>query len=119
MAKKGFWLGIPVMVLVFGLMLACSGASSPSDAVKQFYAACEKGDANAAAELMTADAAPWASMFMSQLAGQIAETGGIVETSEVINGETAVVTITLKDGSTNDFDLVKVDGKWKITLNKG
>jgi hypothetical protein len=45
---------------------------------------------------------------------QIGSKGPVVKTSEQINGNTAKVTITQKNGDTSTVSLVKIDDKWKI-----
>jgi hypothetical protein len=97
---------------------ACGGGNSPSSVVRQLFTAIEKSDTDKINEVMTAEAAPLMLMFAEKAKGMIKEQGKIVKTDEKIDGDTATVTVTFEDGSTEDFSLIKVDGKWKITMEK-
>jgi hypothetical protein len=55
---------------------------------------------------------------MEKAKGMVAAKGGITNTEETIDGDTAIVETTFKDGSTEELNLVKVDGKWKVTIDK-
>ena len=119
MKKKLFLISLLSAMLVIGLIaIACSkGEGSPSDVVKQFYAAVEKGDVKTALELVTYSSPEKEKEFkdlLSLMPGIIAMIGGIVNTEESINANTAVVRVTSKDGGTDRWDLVKIGGKWKI-----
>ena len=48
----------------------------------------------------------------------MAEKGGIAKTEETIDGDRATVIVTYNDGSTDDIKLVKVNGKWQISMEK-
>lgn len=119
MMKKLSLLGLISAALVIGFVfINCGGGSSPSIVVRQLYTAFEKGDTQKINELMTPESAQMMSMFAEKIRGQVTSSGGIVKTEHKINGDTAVVTATFKDGSTEDYDLVKIDGKWKVTIKK-
>ena len=120
MKRKMFLVGLISFMMIIGLTFtACgSGGGSPSNVAKQFYTALEKGDAKAAGELMTPESAQMIVMFMEKAKGAITDKGGIDHSEETINGDTAIVKTTFKDGSTEELSLVKVDGKWKVTIDK-
>ena len=120
MKKNLFSIGLVSLILIIGLALAgCSkGGGSPSSIARQFYAALEKSDSKAIGELMTPDAAATMLVFAEKAKGMIAAKGSIKSTKETINGNTAVVKATFTDGSTEELNFVKVDGKWKVTIEK-
>jgi hypothetical protein len=55
---------------------------------------------------------------MEKAKGQMVDKKGVASTEEKIDGDKAVVKVTYKDGSTDDINLIKVDGKWKVTVAK-
>jgi ketosteroid isomerase-like protein len=116
MKKAWSWFGIIGLMLIIGVAIGCSKGGSPSNVVKQFIVAIEKGDAKAIGELATPEAAQIVLMFGEKMKGMVAAKGGITNTKETINGDTAVVEITYKDGSKGEMNLVRVDGKWKVTM---
>jgi len=104
--------------LVFG-MASCGGGGGPTAAAKGFVAAVEKGgDAKALEKYATAETAGLIAMFGEKAKTSITEKGKITDTSEEIDGDTAKVTLTFANGETEDLDLVKVDGKWKVSIKK-
>jgi hypothetical protein len=110
---------ISLMLVIGFLVIGCGkGGGSPSDVAKQLYTALEKGDAKTVGELMTPEAAQTMTMFMEKVKGMVVAKGGITNTEETIDGDTAVVKTTFKDGTTGELEFVKVDGKWKATINK-
>jgi hypothetical protein len=120
MRRTLYFAGFIGFILIIGLtVFGCAkGGGSPSSVSKQFYTALEKGDTKAVNELMTPESAEMMAMFMEKAKGTIASKGGVTKTEETINGDTAVVKTTFKDGSTEELNLVKVDGKWKIIMKK-
>jgi hypothetical protein len=57
-------------------------------------------------------------MFGTKAQGMVTENGKIKTMVESVNGDTAVVKVTFENGEEEDIDLVKVDGKWKVTISK-
>jgi len=102
------------LVFIFG----CSGAGSPSSVVRKFCAAVEKGDAKAIEQAATPETVQLIAIFGEKAKGIMTANGKIKSTTEEIKGETAVVTVTFENGETENFDLVKIDGKWKVTISK-
>jgi len=120
MKKYLFSIGIVCFALIVTFTLIGCGkvGNSPSSVARKFYTALEKGDSKAIGEVMTPEAAQMMAMFMEKAKGMIVAKGGIVKTEEEIDDDTAVVTTTFKDGTTEELNLVKIDGKWKVTIDK-
>jgi ketosteroid isomerase-like protein len=102
------------------LLIGCNLATStPTKVVKDFHAAVEKGDTKAFPELMTPKAAEFITPFAEKAKGQAQKEGKkIANTKETIDGDKAVVEVTYEDGETSKFDLLKLEGKWKIDIKK-
>jgi len=94
----------------------CSASNSPTNVVKQFIAIVENGDAKNYSKVMTPESASQVAMFGEKAKTALVAKNGIASTKETINGDKAVVEVTFKDGSTEKFELVKVDGKWKVAI---
>jgi len=118
MKKYVYLIGIVSIVLITGMIFISCAGGSPSSVVKQLHTAIEKGDTKAISELATSDAAQMLLLIGEKAKGMISEKGGIIKTEETISGDTAVVKVTYKDGETEDFDLIKENGKWKVSINK-
>ncbi|MCL2025689.1 MAG: DUF4878 domain-containing protein [Leptospirales bacterium] len=102
---------------------ACDkGDGSPSNVVKQFWAALEKKDEAAVAKLLSEPEIAPAFFRMVTVFGDVKHFDKtiaknaftIVNMEETINGDTAVVKAAFKDGTTSNFELIKLDGKWKL-----
>jgi len=109
---------ISLMLIIVIVVIGCSAGGSPTNVVKKLHTAVEKGDAKAIGQLMTPEASQMMIMLGEKASGMIASYGGITRTEETINGDYASVKVTYRNGETSDYDLVKVDGKWKVTINK-
>jgi major membrane immunogen (membrane-anchored lipoprotein) len=105
-----------IMLIIAFAVTACGGTDRPAKVVRNLYKAIEEKDANKINEVMTEEAAPRMLMYAEKAQGSIERQGKIVKTEEKINGDKAVVTVTFEDGTTGEYDLVKVDGRWKITM---
>ena len=118
--KKHFsFIGLISLLLIIGIVaIGCSGGDSPTSVVKKLHTAIEKGDAKAIGQLMTPEGAQMMTMMGEKTKGMMAAYGGIAKTQETINGNNAVVKVTYKNGETSDYELVKIDGKWKVTIDK-
>jgi ketosteroid isomerase-like protein len=111
--------GLISLLMIIGLAVtSCGGGGSPANVVKQLHTAIEKGDTKKIGELATPEAAGMIAMMGDKAKGMLASYGSITKTEEKINGDTATVTVTYRNGETGDFDLVKTDGKWKVSMNK-
>jgi ketosteroid isomerase-like protein len=120
MKKSLYFLGMISLMLVIGFtVIGCGGgAGSPSSVVKQLHTAIEKGDADKINELMTPEAASMILMFGEKAKGSITEKGKISKTEEKIDGDKATVKVTYDNGNEEEFELVKLDGKWKVSMEK-
>jgi len=120
MRKHFSFIGVISLLLIIGIALvSCGGGgSSPTNVVKKLHVAIEKGDAEAISELMTPEAAQMMVLLGEKAKGTISSYGGIEKTEEAINGDTAEVKVTYKNGETSDYELVKIDGKWKVAIDK-
>jgi ketosteroid isomerase-like protein len=114
MEKKFLVFGLVIIVLLAG----CSAAGSPKAAVEKFYKALERNDTTAMAEVATPETVQMMALFGSMVQEQMKESGKFKTGTETIDGDTAVVTLVYENGEEDTVDLVKVDGKWKVTLNK-
>jgi len=113
---KGILVVVIAASLVFGL--ASCGGGSPTAAAKGFYAAVEKGDAKAMEKYSSKETAALIAAFGEKAQTSIKERGKITGTSEEIDGDTAKVTLTFANGDTEDLDMIKVDGQWKVKASK-
>jgi len=120
MKKYIFLLGLISIMLIVGMtFIGCGkGGGSPSSVVTQLHTAIEKGNAKAISDLTTPEAGQIINMFGEKAGGMLAEKGGIERTEETIDGDEAVVRVFYKDGDYDDYDLVKIDGKWKVAIEK-
>ena len=100
-------------------VVGCGGGGSPSSAARKFFDALVKNDVKAMEAVATPETVQLIAMFGEKASGMAAAHGKITKTTEKIDGDTAVVTVTYEDGETEDVDLVKVDGKWKVTIDMG
>jgi hypothetical protein len=114
-SKKKLW-GMLAMALTFGLVLAaCGNGDSPTGVVKQYYAALAKGDAKTLGVVMTPKGTENLTPFMEKAKEHVTTLGEITNTEETIDGDTGIVKVTFADGTTEEIDVVKVDGKWKVS----
>jgi hypothetical protein len=115
MKKRFFAVALVFVVLLTG----CSLANSPKAAVRNFGKAIEKNDMKALAKVATPSTVQLVSMFGSKAQGYAASMSDrkIKKVTEEIDGDEAVVTVFFADGEEEEFDLVKVDGKWKVDMN--
>ena len=128
-------LGLSVLLAIVGLAHVGCGGDSPAKVVTRYHEAYEKADLKTLAELMepgemktmyekyaTSDS-PDDVKNREQLIEMLKELaaidkrGGIASTAETINGDSAEVEITWKNGDTSKSKLVKIDGKWKAKVS--
>jgi hypothetical protein len=134
--KKGLSkIGLLIAVFAIGsVMISCSGGkSTPARATLAFTDNIEKGNFDAAVNLMqgandaTAEEKEKLKSFMSESSKEMKEKGGIKD-KEILketlskDGNTATVEmrITYGDGTTDasDTKLIKTDDGWKIRIEK-
>ena len=124
--KKIFsFIGIISLVLIVGLaVIGCGGGASPESVVREFYTAVERGNAQKMLDLSTPESAAMISMLAGMLEdekvkGSLEERGRIASTEVTdISDEAATVKVTYANGDDDDFNLVKINGKWKIDVSK-
>jgi ketosteroid isomerase-like protein len=115
MKKLYFILGLAILV---ALVASCAGGNSPSSVVQKFFTALEKNDTKALEAVATTETVQLIAMVGEKAGTMATENGKIKSMTETIDGDTAVVVVTFDNGETSDIDLVKVDGKWKVTMSK-
>jgi ketosteroid isomerase-like protein len=110
-----FFIGTLVFV---ALLSSCSLGNSPKAAVQKFQKAIEKNDMKALAQVATPETVQLIAAFGSKIQGYAASmsTKKVKKITEEIDGNTAVVTYIFADGEEEDFNLVKIDGKWKVDI---
>ena len=118
MKKSRVLFGLIGLVLIIGLMVVSCGGSDPSSVVKKFHNAVLKGDTKVIGELVVPEASGMVTMFLGTLKEELAKYGDIESAKQTIDGDTAVVEVTYKSGDTDDYELIKTNGKWLITMNK-
>ena len=114
--KRVMMMAMGIVCLAF--IVGCNSNNSPSVVARKFYAAVEKNDSKAMGEVATSKTVQTMAMFGEKASGMVKAYGEITETTEEIEGETAVVTVKFASGDTQDLDLIKVDGKWKVNIDK-
>jgi uncharacterized lipoprotein len=103
-----------VSVVFFVLLAGCSASNSPSSVVREYYKALEKNDMKALAKVTTEASAKNLAQFATKARDHVVALGTIKTVTEKIDGDTAVVTVTFENDE-EDIDVVKVDGKWKVS----
>jgi len=109
---------LTALVLLSLVIATGCGANDPSSTVKNFYAAVEKGDAKAMERYATPETAELLTVFGDKARANSRDRGGIKSATHTINGNNAVVDLTFENGATEKVNLIKVDGKWKVTAAK-
>jgi len=114
--KKRFFVGTLVFVC---LLAGCSLVNSPKAAVQKFGKALVKNDMKALAKVATPETVQLVATFGSKIQGYAASMSDkkIKTVTEKIDGDTAVVTVIFADGEEENFDLKKIDGKWKVHIS--
>ncbi|MDR0639944.1 MAG: DUF4878 domain-containing protein [Spirochaetaceae bacterium] len=111
------------VILVFGVVctlfvFACSKPDTPSSVAKKFHEALEKNDTKMLGQYTTPEAVTLMAAFGKKVQGMMASYGKVTEVTEEIDGDNASVTIQFENGETSNLDMVKVDGKWKVSVDK-
>lgn len=116
---------LPKLVLIsFALLLTACFGNSPKDVVKDFFNAIAAEDFETATSLCTENAKPLVGMMQAAMSmdpgakEEIKKAGDVEIIKEEINGDKAKVTIKNPDGEEDTVDLTKVDGEWKIDIEK-
>jgi len=101
---------------LLGLFVVGCGSPPPKKVATQFYTALEKGDSKTVGTLVTAETADILASFGPKMTEAAKMYGKVKSATEEINGNTATVTLTFENGKTDNVDLVKIDGKWKVSM---
>jgi ketosteroid isomerase-like protein len=113
---KMFSMRLISFVMIIGLFAGgCGGGDSPGSVVRRYYAALAKGDAKTLGVVMTPRGVENLTPFMEKAKDHVTALGEITDVEETIDGDTGVVKVTFKNGSSEEIDVVKVDGKWKVS----
>jgi len=111
--------GSLAIVLAIALAFTGCGGPSPAKVTKQFFATVEKGDMASLHKYATTETVSTVKTFAEKAKSGVAARGGVVSAEEAtIEGDKAVVTVKFKNGSKENVDLVKVKGKWKVSIKK-
>jgi len=111
-------IALVALVAIIGVAVTSCGGGSPSAVARKAITAVKKGDKKGIEATFTPEAAGLIVSMLEKAQGQFNEKGDIDKMTETINGDKATVNVTYKDGSTEDISLVKLDGKWKVTISK-
>jgi len=112
------WKHTATTVILAALVSVGCGTSSPTMVAKQFFVVIEKGDVDSYNKVMTPETTQTVIMLGEKMKQSLKVKGGITNMTESIDGDKATVEVTFKDGSKEKLDLVKVDGKWKVSTGK-
>jgi hypothetical protein len=113
---KSFSMRLISFTIIVGLVIVgCSSGGSPSNVVKRYYAALAKGDVKTIGKVMTSKGAENLTPYMEKAKEHVTSLGEITTTEESIDGDTGVVKVTFSNGSTEDINVTKTDGKWKVS----
>jgi PBP1b-binding outer membrane lipoprotein LpoB len=118
--RKGVTMKKNVIILgcIVVLLASCSGlTNTPKATAQKFYKALEKNDTKALAEVATPETVQLIAMFGTKIQGMMASYGKIKSITEAIEGDTAVATVVFENGEETNLDLIKVDGKWKVSMS--
>jgi len=108
-----------VATMILSLMLfSCSNVgNSPKATVQKFYQTLEKQDYKTMGTIATPETIQFVTMFGPKLRGMAASYGKVKSIEEKIDGDKAVVTTKFENGEETSIDLVKIDGKWKVSIS--
>jgi len=113
MKKMYFVLGL----VIIALLVSCGGGS-PQSSVQKFFNAVEKNDTKAMSSVATEETVQLITMFGEKAQTSVTQNGKIKSMTQEIDGDKAKVQVTFTNGETSDVDLVKVNGKWLVSLGK-
>ncbi len=105
---------VAVCCMVVGIFAVGCGSPAPSAVVKTFHAALLKGDMETVGKNCTPETLQMVATFNSKLQPMLKGRGKIISTTETITGDDAKVEVKYENGDSDTYDLVKVDGKWKV-----
>ena len=100
---------------VLFFLSSCQIFNSPKTTVKKFFDAVQNSDLTAMAEVATPGTVQiftFAGPILRKTIGPI----GRITATETITGDSAVVSVTFENKETIDINLVKIEGKWKVSI---
>jgi hypothetical protein len=111
--------GLLLLGLAFVFVLVgCKKVETPSSVATKFYEALAKNDMAALQEVATPQTVQTMAMLGEKMQGMVQAYGKISSTTEKIEGDVAVVTLTFENEETQELTLRKIDDKWKVAIDK-
>jgi hypothetical protein len=95
-------------------IFAISRAASPAETVKTFHTALGNGDMATAGKNCTPETMEMVAMFGQKIQAHVQGVGKITSAKEEIDGDEAEVEVTYENGGSDTYELVKVNGKWRV-----
>jgi len=96
-----------------GIFAVCY-AASPTEVVKTFHTALGNGDMATAGKNCTPETMEMVAMFGQKIQAHVQGLGKITNARETIDGEESEVEVTYENGGSDTYELVKVNGKWRV-----
>lgn len=120
---------LPTLIVLMAALFMSSCSSGPSKTVVKFYGALAQGDIDAAtrrlSSTLVAQSGPKLLAGLAQQAKSIQDKGGIasvVVVSEEVGETNATVVVEVRFGNGSvqreSNNLIKENGKWKLTADK-
>ena len=115
------------LLAILAVVAVACGGGGPEATVKTFFSLMEEGKVSEASELVMApdEMKAFMSMAMAEGTKELERKGGIKKMKFLeknVTGETAELKVEMTYGNgetdTQDISLVKVDGDWKLSMNK-
>ena len=103
--------GLAVLFFLSG----CWILDSPKITVKKFFNAVQDSDYTAMAEVATPGTVQIFT-FAGPILNRTIRPIGRFTATEIITGDSAVVSVTFENEETIDINLVKIEGKWKVSI---
>jgi hypothetical protein len=99
------------------LIIGCAASNNPIAAAKNFFAAVQKNDTKAMGKYATPETISLMATFGTKMQGAMSAYGKVTGTTETIDGDTAIVTVSFENGEDTEINLKKIDGKWKVHMS--
>jgi cytochrome oxidase Cu insertion factor (SCO1/SenC/PrrC family) len=107
-----------IVCAVFFIVGCGAIGGSPSSAARKFFEAVAKNDVKAMEKVASPEVVQLIGMLGEKSEESLANFGKITGTTEEIDGDTATVTVTFENGEEEEVTLKKIDGKWKVIIEK-
>ena len=122
MKKKYFLIRFIGIVLFYGFaVLSCNKiGNNPKSIIRQYLTAIDNIDEKTIIDLLSPNYSKNIIEFIDIEGAKkiINDLGGINNIEENIIGNFAIVKITFENNLKDEIDLIKIDGKWKISSEK-